>query len=69
MAKICGKWRIYLGIGLSVWETAKMCGKWRRSVGNGSNMCWNDLILWQTSYKCGKWLNYMTNCLKMLKMT
>ena len=69
MAKICGKWRIYLGIGLSVWETAKICGKWRRSVGNGSNMCWNDLILWQTSYKCGKWLNYMTNCLKMLKMT
>ena len=23
MAWICGKWRIYLGIGLSVWETAK----------------------------------------------
>ena len=26
MAKICGKWRIYLGIGLSVWETAKIFG-------------------------------------------
>ena len=49
MAKICGKSRIYLGIGLSVCETAKICGKWRRSVGNGSNMCWNDLIVWQTS--------------------
>ena len=26
-----------------------MCGKWRRSVGNGSNMCRNDLIIWQTA--------------------
>ena len=49
MAKICGKWRIYLGIGLSVWETAKIFGKWRRSVGNGSNMMENDLIICQTS--------------------
>ena len=49
MAKICSKWRIYLEIGLSVWETAKIFGKWRRSVGNGSNMCWNDLIICQTS--------------------
>ena len=49
MAKICGKWSIYLGIGLSVWETAKICGKWRRSVGNGSNMWGNDLIICQTS--------------------
>ena len=49
MAKICGQWRIYLGIGLSVWETAKICGKWRRSVGNGSNMWGNDLIICQTS--------------------
>ena len=49
MAKICGKWRIYLGIGLTVWETAKVFGKWRRSVGNGSNICWNDLIIGQTS--------------------
>ena len=49
MAKICGKWRIYLGIGLSVWETAKIFGKWRRSVVNGSNMCGNDLIIWQNS--------------------
>ena len=47
MAKICGKWRIYLGIGLSVWETAKICGKWRRSVGNVSNIYGNDLIVWQ----------------------
>ena len=47
MAKICGKWRIYLGIGLTVWETAKVFEKWRRSVGNGSNICWNDLIIWQ----------------------
>ena len=56
MAKICLKWRLYFGIGLSVWETAKIFGKWRRTVGNGSNM-------W------GKWLNYLTNCVKMLKMT
>ena len=49
MAKICGKWRIYLGIALSFWETAKIFGKWRRSVGNGSNMLGNDLIIWQTA--------------------
>ena len=49
MAKICGKWRIYLGIGLSVWETAKVFGKWRRSVINGSNICWNDIIIWETA--------------------
>ena len=48
MAKICRKWRIYLGIGLGVWETAKIFGKWRRSVGNGSNMWGNDLIICQT---------------------
>ena len=52
MALICGKWCIYLGIGLSVWETAKIFGKWRRSVGNGSNMFGNDLIIWQTDKKC-----------------
>ena len=46
MAKICGKWRIYLGIGLSVSETAKIFGKWRTSVGNGSNMWGNNLITW-----------------------
>ena len=45
MAKICGKWRTYFWIGLSVWETAKIFGKWRRSVGNGSNMWGNDLII------------------------
>ena len=49
MAYIYGKWRIYLGIGLSVWETAKICGKWHRSVGTGSNMWVNDLIIWQTA--------------------
>ena len=49
MAKICGKWRTYLGIGLSVWETAIIFGKWRRSVWNGSNMWLNDLIICQTS--------------------
>ena len=49
MAKICGKCRIYLGIGLSVSETSKIFGKWRRSVGNGSNMWGNDLIICQTS--------------------
>ena len=49
MAKICGKWGIYLRIGLSVWETTKIFGKWRRSVGNGSNMLGNDLIIWQTA--------------------
>ena len=49
MAKICGKWRIYLGIGLSVWETHKIIGKERRSVGNVSNIWGNDFIICQTS--------------------
>ena len=49
MAKICLKWRIYLGICLSVWETAKIFGKWRWSVGNGSNLWGNDLIIEQTA--------------------
>ena len=49
MASIYAKWRIYFGIGLSVWEAAKICGKWRRSVGNGSNMLGNALINWQTA--------------------
>ena len=49
MAKIYGKWSIFLGIGLSVWETAKICVKRRRSVGNGSNMWGNDFIIWQTA--------------------
>ena len=49
MAKICGKWCIYLGIGLTVWETAKVFVKWRRSVGNGSYMWGNDVSIWQTS--------------------
>ena len=47
MAKIYEKWRIYLGIGLSVLETAKIFMKWRRSVGSGLNMWGNDLIIWQ----------------------
>ena len=61
MAKICLKWRIYLGIGLSAWLTAKIFGKWRRSVRNGSNMWGNDLIIWQTSLKCGKWIRDLGN--------
>ena len=40
---------MYLGIGLSVWETDKICGKSLRSVGNCSNMWGNDLIIWQTA--------------------
>ena len=61
MAKICLKWGIYLGIGLSVWETAKIFGKWRRSVGNGSNMWGINLIIWQTANKCGKCLKDLGN--------
>ena len=49
MAKICGKWRIYLGNRLNVWETANIFGKWRKSVGNFSNMWGNDLIICQSS--------------------
>ena len=49
MAKICGKWRIYLRIGLSVWETAKKVGNDGDLLGNGSNMWGNDLIICQTS--------------------
>ena len=40
MDKICGKWRIYLGIGLSVWETAKYVG--------------NDVDLLEMSQICGE---------------
>ena len=40
MAKICGKWRIYLGIGLSVWERPKYLG--------------NDVDLWEMSQICGE---------------
>ena len=29
---------MYVGNGLSIWETSKICGKWRRYVGNGWNM-------------------------------
>ena len=54
MAKICGKWRIYLGIGLSDWETAKIFGKWRRSAGK----CLKYV---------GKWLHYLSNLLKCRK--
>ena len=51
MALICGKWRMYLGICLIVWETAKICG------GNDIDLwqmaqiiMWgNDLIIWQTA--------------------
>ena len=49
MAKICLKWRIYLGTGLNVWETAKICGKWPRFVWNVLNMWGNDLTVWQSS--------------------
>ena len=41
MAKICGKWGIYLGIGLSVWETAKI-------------YLGNDVDLWEMSQICGE---------------
>ena len=68
MALICGKWRIYFRIGLSVWETAKICGKWRRSVWNVSNMWGNELIIWQTAQKCGKWLRNLGNCQNNLEL-
>ena len=61
MAKICGKWLIFFGIGLIAWETAKICGKWRRSVWNVLKICGNDLIVWQSSEKCGKWLSDLGN--------
>ena len=68
MAEICGKWGIYLGIGLSVWETAKIFGKWRGSAGNVSNMCWNDLIICQTSQKCVQWLRDLGNVQNIWEM-
>ena len=40
MAKICGKWRIYLGIGLSVWKRPKYLG--------------NDVDLWEMAQICGE---------------
>ena len=62
------KWRIYLGIGFSVWETSKICGKWRRSVGNVSNMWGNDLIISQTAEKRGKWLRDLGNFQNICEM-
>ena len=40
MLKISLKWRIHLGIGLSVWETAKIFGKW--------------VDLWEMAQICGE---------------
>ena len=40
MALICGKWRIYLGIGLSVWETGKYVQ--------------NDVDVYEMSQICGE---------------
>ena len=54
--KTCGKWRIYLGIGLSVWETAKIwemaqiCGKWR---------IWEMAKIMAAVFE--KWLKYVGN--------
>ena len=61
MAKICGKWRIYLRIGLSVWERAKIFGKWRRSVGNGSNMLKYVGNVWERAKIFGKWRRSVGN--------
>ena len=35
MAKICGKWRKYLTIGLNMWEMTLRFGKWLKYLGNG----------------------------------
>ena len=72
MAKICGKWRIYLGIGLSVWETAKIFGN-DADLFEMSQICgemtWlfvkllknvvNELEIWEMAKIFGKWLRCM----------
>ena len=41
MTKICGKWRIYLGIGL-------------KCLRNGQNIWGNDVDLWEMAQICGE---------------
>ena len=57
---------MYVGNGLSIWETAKICGKWRRYVGNGWNMWGNGLSIWQTASLIGNWLRDFGKGLKYL---
>ena len=59
MGYTCVKWRVYVGNGLSISETAKICVKWFRSVGNISNM-------WEMAYVFDKRLKYVGIDLEIL---
>ena len=50
-----------MGNDVYIWELAKVFEKRPKYVGN-------DVDLWDMFQICGE-INYLTNCLKMLKMT
>ena len=54
-----GKWRMYVGNCLYIWETAKICVKWLRSVENGSN-------IWEMALAFDKRLKYVGIDLEIL---
>ena len=56
MAKLCGKWRKYLTIGLNMWEMSQRFGKWLKYLGNG-------LGIWGTAKVFEKWPRYVENYL------
>ena len=55
MAYICGKSRIYVGNGLSIWKRLKYVG--------------NDVDLPKMAEIYVKWLKYLRNALNMWEMT
>ena len=67
VAKICLKLRIYLGIGLSVWETAKIFGKWLNYLTKYLKNVENDLEIWEMAKIFGKWFRCMRHSLSIWK--
>ena len=62
MAKICGKWRIYLGIGWRVWdlwEMAQICGEMTYLFDKLLKNVENDLEIWEMAKIFEKWLRCM----------
>ena len=77
MAKICRKWRIYLGIGLSVCYlgndvdllgNGKYVGKWLNYLTKYLKNMENGLEIWEMAKIFGKWLKYLKNGLTILEM-
>ena len=59
------KWRIYLGIGLSVWETAKIWGNDVDLLDNLLKNVESDLEILEMAKIIGKWLRYMVHGLSI----